>query len=214
MDPSRSMSRYCCLEVLIVDVGSTLKGLFWIETKELRDLFLLLFFCCFKVISFHKDECTCLHPLYGRKEFLEREDKDSLGCKRSPRLKTGELHVQLAREPETVNILSGKLDAESLSGADEDSIPKVKPNDRHVVLGFRGGPQWHALTSVLGFGFTPETPWMLSPPDLPPVDARARCFHLFCRLRLLPLCLSSHLLWTAVLRSRAPWAWIARQGPS
>ncbi|KAL0585830.1 hypothetical protein AAY473_040399 [Plecturocebus cupreus] len=31
------------------------------------------------------------HPLYGRKVFLEREDKDGLCCKRSPRLKTGEL---------------------------------------------------------------------------------------------------------------------------
>ncbi|KAL0586305.1 hypothetical protein AAY473_040342 [Plecturocebus cupreus] len=87
--------------------------LFW-KTKELRDLFLLLFFCCFKVISFHKDERTCLHALYGGKEFPEREDKDGLCCKSSPRLKTGELHMQLAREPETTNILSGRVDNGSL----------------------------------------------------------------------------------------------------
>ncbi|XP_078213731.1 uncharacterized protein LOC144580528 isoform X2 [Callithrix jacchus] len=35
--------------------------------------------------------------LYGRKEFLEREDKDGLCCRRSPKLKTGELNVQPAR---------------------------------------------------------------------------------------------------------------------
>ncbi|KAL0585824.1 hypothetical protein AAY473_040393 [Plecturocebus cupreus] len=32
--------------------------------------------------------CCSLKPLYGRKVFLEREDKDGLCCKRSPRLKT------------------------------------------------------------------------------------------------------------------------------
>ncbi|KAL0585828.1 hypothetical protein AAY473_040397 [Plecturocebus cupreus] len=42
-------------------------------------------------------------PLYGRKVFLEREDKDGLCCKRSPRLKTGELREKLARELETTN---------------------------------------------------------------------------------------------------------------
>ncbi|KAL0616133.1 hypothetical protein AAY473_012979 [Plecturocebus cupreus] len=63
-----------------------------------------------------------LSPLHGRKEFPEREDKDGLCCKRSPRLKTGELHMQLAREPETTNILSGKLDAKSLPGGDEASM--------------------------------------------------------------------------------------------
>ncbi|KAK2097991.1 hypothetical protein P7K49_023442 [Saguinus oedipus] len=47
------------------------------------------------------------NPLYGRKEFLGREDKDGLRCKRSPRLKTGDLNVQLAKELETPKLLSG-----------------------------------------------------------------------------------------------------------
>ncbi|KAK2097992.1 hypothetical protein P7K49_023443 [Saguinus oedipus] len=47
-------------------------------------------------------------PLYGRKEFLGREDKDGLRCKRSPRLKTGDLNVQLANELETTKFLLGR----------------------------------------------------------------------------------------------------------
>jgi len=61
-------------------------------------------------------------PLDGRKGFLEREDEDGLCCQRSPRLKTRELNVQLARELETTKIGSGKWDAKSLSGGDEGSM--------------------------------------------------------------------------------------------
>ncbi|KAK2097990.1 hypothetical protein P7K49_023441 [Saguinus oedipus] len=41
-------------------------------------------------------------------KFLGREDKDGLRCKRSPRLKTGDLNVQLAKELETTKLLSGR----------------------------------------------------------------------------------------------------------
>ena len=61
-------------------------------------------------------------PSDGRKELLEREDKEGLCCKRSPRLKTGERNVQLARELKTLKTLSGTLDAKSLSGGDEGSM--------------------------------------------------------------------------------------------
>ncbi|KAL0593599.1 LOW QUALITY PROTEIN: hypothetical protein AAY473_037845 [Plecturocebus cupreus] len=43
------------------------------------------------------------------KEFLEREDKDGLCCKRSPKLKIEELNVPLAGELETMKILSNKV---------------------------------------------------------------------------------------------------------
>ncbi|KAL0610340.1 hypothetical protein AAY473_020105 [Plecturocebus cupreus] len=42
----------------------------------------------------------------SRKEFLEREDKDGLCCESSPKLKIEELNVPLARELETMTILS------------------------------------------------------------------------------------------------------------
>ncbi|KAL0610034.1 hypothetical protein AAY473_019795 [Plecturocebus cupreus] len=52
-------------------------------------------------------------PLYCRKEFLEREDKDSLCCKRSPKLKIEELNVPLTRELETMTVLSSQVDAQT-----------------------------------------------------------------------------------------------------
>ncbi|XP_078201344.1 uncharacterized protein LOC100894517 isoform X3 [Callithrix jacchus] len=56
-----------------------------------------------KTASFLREE----NPLCGRKEFLEREDKDGLHGKRRTRLKTGDLNVQLARGLETRRLLSG-----------------------------------------------------------------------------------------------------------
>ncbi|XP_078220620.1 uncharacterized protein LOC128931159 isoform X2 [Callithrix jacchus] len=58
------------------------------------------------------ERCPCweFQLLDGRKEFLEREDKERLCCKRNPRLKTGDLNVQPARELETMKLLSGQVD--------------------------------------------------------------------------------------------------------
>jgi len=59
-----------------------------------------------------ESEASFLRKKNMRKEFLEREGKGSLCYKRSLRLKICELNVQLARELETMKILSGVMNAD------------------------------------------------------------------------------------------------------